>query len=453
MPTIQETIDAQRDESLRQLKDLLRIPSVSTDPAHKRDVRLAGEWVADKLLGAGMKTSIQETPGHPIVYGEWLEAPGKPTILVYGHYDVQPPDPLELWRHGPFEPVEEDGFLVARGSSDDKGQFFALVKGIEAALTAHGALPVNVKVLIEGEEEIGSENLRPFVAENRERLACDVVVVSDSSQFGPDLPAITYGLKGIAYLQVTVTGPSKDLHSGSFGGSVANPGNVLLRMLATCFDDEGRVTIPGFYDKVRALEPWEREAFAALPFSEAEYLAATGAKKPFGEPGYTTLERRWARPTLDVNGLTSGFQGEGAKTVLPSVASAKFSMRLVPDQDPNEIATLVSEHLWSVAPDTVSVEITDHHGAKPVIVAREGEYVAAAERALERGFGAKPVFMREGGSIPVVNVFKEELGSDTLLLGLGLPDDGAHSPNERFRIVDFHRGQAMMAAFLEEMAK
>ncbi len=450
MSDIQTWVDDHRDEYLDELKRLLEIPSVSTDPNARSDVARCAEFVAAHMQEAGLDTCVFPTAGHPIVYGERLAAPGAPTVLVYGHYDVQPPDPVELWRHGPFTPTIEDGYLVARGSTDDKGQFWALLKGIQTSLALRGELPVNVKVLCEGEEEVGSPNLEPFVRDERERLACDVVFISDCSQLGIDMPAITYGLKGLVCLEVFVRGPSKDLHSGSFGGSVANPANVLTRMLAACQEAGGRVAIPGFYDKVRPVADWERRQMAALPFDDEEFLRSTGAPRTFGEEGYTTLERKGARPTLDINGLISGFTDEGFKTVLPSTASAKLSMRLVPDQDPDEIQALVIDFLNEVAPDSVEVEIRTHHNARPVIVPRDGAAVQAAEKALEVGFGRRPVFVREGGSIPVVNTFQDALGVDSLLVGLGLPDDNAHSPNEHFRIVDFYRGVVTMAAFLDE---
>jgi acetylornithine deacetylase/succinyl-diaminopimelate desuccinylase-like protein len=446
-------VQSQRQAALDELKELLRIPSVSTDPARKPDMARCADLVARRLTAAGLDTKVLPTKGHPAVYGERLPHPRKPTVLVYGHYDVQPPEPLELWRHGPFEPTMEGEYLVARGATDDKGQFSALVKGLEASRKARGEFPVNVKVLIEGEEEIGSPNLVPFVREEKKRLACDVVVIADSSQFAKNVPAITYGLKGLVYLELTVRGAKKDLHSGSFGGSVANPANVLSRMIAACQGPFGKVAIPGFYDDVRALEPWEREAFRKLPFDEAAFQKEVGAPKLFGEDGFTTLERKWARPTFDVNGLVSGFTGEGAKTVLPCVARGKFSMRLVPDQDPEKISRLAREFLQSIAPDTVEIEIVDHHGARPVLLERDGKAVQAAVRAYTAGFGREPVFIREGGSIPVVNTFKAELGAESILLGLGLPDDDAHAPNEKFRVEDYYRGMVTMAAFLDEYAK
>ncbi|HVR74836.1 MAG TPA: dipeptidase [Planctomycetota bacterium] len=451
MSEISDYVDSKRGVFLEELKELLRIPSVSADPARKGDlVRCAG-LVMERLRAAGLEASIHETGGHPAVYGERLAGPSRPTVLVYGHYDVQPPDPLELWRHGPFDPTEEGGFIVARGATDDKGQCYALLKGIEATLKTRGEAPVNIKVLIEGEEEIGSPHLGPFIRKEKARLACDTVVIADSSQFARGVPAITYGLKGLVYLEVIVRGPKKDLHSGSYGGSVANPANVLARLLAACQGPFGQVAIPGFYDNVRPIEPWEREELARLPFDEEAYRREVGAPRLFGEEGYSTLERRWARPTFDVNGLLGGFTGEGAKTVLPSTARAKFSMRLVPDQDPDRIAEIVTSFLHDIAPDTVEIEVLKHHGAGPVIVSRDTRHVQAAVRAYRTSFGKEPVFIREGGSIPVVNTFKAELGAQSLLLGLGLPDDDAHSPNEKFLIEDFYRGMVLMGELLAEI--
>ena len=453
MSELQAYIDERKELNLQELIELLKIPSISTDESLGGEVKRCAERMSELMAEAGLETEVFETDGHPIVYGERLEAPGAPTVLVYGHYDVQPPDPVELWRNGPFEPTEEDGYLVARGATDDKGQFYALIKGIQASREVNGKLPCNIKVLCEGEEEVGSPNLDPFIRREQDRLACDIVFISDCSQFAIDMPAITYGLKGLCYLEVFVDGPSKDLHSGSFGGSVANPANVLACMMAACQGPDGKIAIPGFYDDVRPLEGWEREMMAELPFDEEEFRASVGAVKLFGEAGYTTLERKGARPTLDINGIVSGYTGEGAKTVLPATASCKFSMRLVPDQDPGKITTLVSDFLNQVAPDTVKVEVRPHHGASPVIVSRDGAAVKAAEKALETGFGRRPVFVREGGSIPVVNTFQEALGVESLLIGLGLPDDNLHAPNEHFRIKDYHRGAVTMAAFLEEYGK
>jgi len=453
MSELQVHLDQNQQKYLDELIELLKIPSVSTDDSLSGEVARCADVVAGRFREAGLETEILPTEGHPVVYGERIESPDLPTVLIYGHYDVQPPDPLDLWTNGPFEPTIVDGYLYARGSTDDKGQFYALLKGVQTSIAVNGKLPCNVKVLCEGEEEIGSPNLDPFVRSEKDRLACDIVFISDCSQFGIDLPAITYGLKGLCYLEVFVRGPSKDLHSGSFGGAVVNPANVLARLIAACQGADGKITIPGFYDDVRPLEDWERKQMAELPFDEEEFRQSVGAPKVSGEGGYTTLERKGGRPTFDVNGLKSGFQGDGAKTVLPAEASAKFSMRLVPDQDPHKIAELVTDFLNSIAPDTVSIDVVDHHGASPVVVSRDGAAVKAAERALEVGFGRKPLYVREGGSIPVVNTFKESLGVESLLVGLGLPDDNPHSPNERFRVVDYYRGIVTLAAFLEEFGK
>jgi acetylornithine deacetylase/succinyl-diaminopimelate desuccinylase-like protein len=453
MSKLLEYVDARRDATLAELIELLKVPSVSTDPARRADVKRCAEQVADRLREAGLDTEIFATDGHPIVFGERLKAPGKPTVLVYGHYDVQPPDPVDLWRHGPFSPTVEGEYIVARGACDDKGQFYALVKGLQAALAVGGELPVNVKVLIEGEEEIGSPHLGPFIRREKKRLACDIVVISDTAQFGIDMPAITYGLRGLVYLELIVRGPARDLHSGTYGGTVANPANVLARLVAACWDEDGRVAIPGFYDDVRPLEASERRQLRALPYDEKAFVDDLGVPRTFGEPTYTTRERAGCRPTFDVNGLVSGFTGEGAKTVLPSAARAKFSMRLVPDQDPATIAELTKEYLAEIAPDTVTIEIETHHGANAILVPRDGPAIQAAVRAIHRAFGRDPVFVREGGSIPVVETFKNELGVDSLLIGLAQSNDNAHSPNERFRLVDYYRGMVTMAALLDELAR
>lgn len=452
MQKVIEDIRAQKDAHVEKLKEWLRIPSVSTDSSHKGDVRKAAEFVVEELRGYGFDVEIHDTPGHPVVTASWLGAADQKTLLVYGHYDVQPPDPVDLWRHGPFEPTIEGTNIVARGATDDKGQALALVRGIGAYLKVNGSLPINVKFLIEGEEEIGSPNLGPFIESHTDDLSADVVLVSDCSQFGPGQPAITVGLKGLMYMEVEVTGPNKDLHSGSFGGAVENPGHALCKMLSSLKDDEGRVTIPGFYDDVVDLTEEERQAIAALPFDEAEYRDELGVARVHGEKGYSTLERVWARPTLDVNGLLCGWTGEGAKTVLPSKAMGKFSMRLVANQDPKKIEALVSEHLHKICPPTVKLDVRPLHGAMPVLVPSDSPFLAAGKRALAKGFGAEPVFIREGGSIPVVATFKELLGIDTILMGLGLHDDNAHSPNEKFNLEDYQRGIETVAYLLDEIA-
>lgn len=437
-----------------QLKALIRIPSVSAQPEHDADTRRAAEFVRDDLRAMGVPAELIEFGrGHPIVYGERLDAPGKPTLLVYGHYDVQPPEPLGPWNSPPFEPTVRNGNLYARGATDDKGQMFTHLKAAEAWLKTVGKLPVNVKFLIEGEEEVGGVNLESYVKDQKAKLACDYAVISDTSQFAPGVPAITYGLKGLAYFELRVQGANRDLHSGTFGGAVQNPLNALAAILATFKDANGRIAVPGFYDDVKPLEDWERAEFAKLPFSEAAFQSDLGVNALYGEVGYTTLERKWARPTCDINGIWGGYAGPGPKTVLPCQAGAKFSFRLVPDQDNKTIASLVRAHVGKVAPPGVTWELEEMHGAPAVLVEVKGSKgVAAAERAIEAGFGTKPVFMREGGSIPVVGLLKQHLGVDTLLLGWGQNDDNLHGPNEKFSLADFHKGALSAAHLLGELA-
>lgn len=449
---IDEVLESNAKRYEDELCELLRIPSVSADSKHKPDVRAAAEWVAAQFKKLNFPTEIIETKGHPIVLSQSPAVPGAPTVLVYGHYDVQPPDPLNEWTSPPFEPTVRNGNIYARGATDDKGQMFTHIKSAEAVLAAEGKLPINVKYLIEGEEEVGSEHLEQFIADNKAHLKCDCVVVSDSSQFAPGQPAITYGLKGIAYFEVRLTGPKQDLHSGTFGGGVTNPANALTKMLAALRDEYGRVLIPGFYDDVQELSAKEREQFAALPFSDQEFMEQLGVDGVTGEKGYTTLERRWARPTYDINGLWSGYQGEGSKTVLPAKAGAKFSFRLVPNQDPAKITAALKKMLTELCPPGIKLEIIPFHSARGVVVPLESPYMQAATKAIEAGFGRAPVFIREGGSIPVVNTFKEILGVDTLLLGWGQNDDNTHSPNEKFSLADFHRGIKASAHLWKELA-
>lgn len=437
---------------VEQLKDLIRIPSVSAQPAHDKDTRRAAEFIRDDLRAMGLEAVLIETARHPIVFAEWTGAPGKPTLLVYGHYDVQPAEPLEPWLSPPFEPTERNGNLYARGATDDKGQMFTHLKAAEAWLKTTGGLPVNVKFMIEGEEEVGGASLENYMAESADRLACDYAVISDTSQFAPGMPAVTYGLKGLAYFELTVTGADRDLHSGTFGGAVANPLNALAQMLASLKGPDGRIQIAGFYDTVKPLEPWEREEFARLPFSERGFQDELKVPALFGEEGYTTLERKGARPTCDVHGLWGGYSGPGPKTVLPCVAGAKFSFRLVPDQEPAEIERLARAHIARVTPPGVRCELTTHHGAPAVLVNVDTPGMKAAARAVEHGFGARPVFIREGGSIPVVGLIKERLGVDTLLLGWGQNDDNLHGPNEKFSLADFHRGVKAAARLLLELS-
>ena len=449
---ILEYVEEHRDRFLGELKEYLRIPSISTDPEHADQVQRCASWVADHLEGIGIDTvEIEQTDGHPIVYAEHCHAPGKPTLLIYGHYDVQPPDPLDLWETPPFEPDVRDGKIFARGATDDKGQLFAHIKGLEAHLAVTGELPVNVKLLIEGEEEVGSPHLNPWVGQHRDRLACDAVVISDSSMFAPGLPTITYGLRGLTYFEVTVTGPSHDLHSGLFGGTVPNPINELAKIIAQLHDEDGRVAVPGFYDDIVALTAEEREQFAELPFDEEAYRAETGAPGLQGEEGYTTLERKWARPTLDCNGIWGGFTGAGAKTVLPSTASAKISCRLVPDQKPEKVLELVQNYIEEIAPETISLDFLPHHGGDPVLVDRHHEEVEAACRALEKSWGRQTVFTRGGGSIPVVATFSTVLEAPTILMGFGLDDDRLHSPNEKFNVENFYKGIETSAYLWSEL--
>src|SRR6187399_507651 len=453
MNAVIDFINTNRDRYVEELKAYLAIPSISALPQHAGDVKRAAEWSADEMRRIGMQNvKLIETPGFPVVYGDWLGAPDAPTILFYGHYDVQPVDPIELWESPPFEATVRDGEIYARGSADDKGQVFMHFKAIEAWLSQTGSLPVNIKVFIEGEEEVGSTHLDDFVRENRETLKASVVVISDSPMFDRGIPSICYGLRGLAYFQIDVTGTSSDLHSGSFGGAVANPAFVLAQVLSQMKDRGGHIKIPGFYDDVRELSEAERAEWKKLPFNETKYRKELGAPKLFGESGYSTLERIWARPTFEVNGLLSGFTGEGAKTVLPATAMAKVSMRLVPDQHPDKIAALFEDYLKKVAPKTVDVKVTRMHGGRPWMADFENKYVRAAGRAIEKGFGKPPVFNREGGSIPVVSTFQEELGVPSVLFGVGLPDENAHAPNEKLDLSNFHNGIIASAFLYDEVA-
>ncbi|HEX3704658.1 MAG TPA: dipeptidase [Vicinamibacterales bacterium] len=453
MDTVIDFINVNRERYLDELKALLAIPSISALPAHAGDVKQCAAWCADEMRRIGLQNvRLIETPGYPVVYGDWLGAPGAPTILFYGHYDVQPVDPLELWESPPFEATIRDGEIYARGSADDKGQVFMHFKAVEAHLKQNGRLPVNIKFILEGEEEVGSVNLDEFVRAHKAELGADVVVISDSPMFARGVPSICYGLRGLVYFQIDLRGSSTDLHSGSFGGAVANPGFVLAQMIAQMKDRGGRIKIPGFYDDVTPLKDEERQAWASLPFNEKKYKKDFGIPRVFGETDYTTLERTWARPTLEVNGLLSGFTGEGAKTVLPAVAMAKISMRLVPNQDPNKIAELFDAYVRKLAPKTMELTITRMHGGKPWMTSFDNPYVQAAGRAIEKGFGQKPVFTREGGSIPVVSTFQEELGLPSVLFGVGLPDENAHAPNEKLDIANFHGGIIASAILYQEIA-
>jgi succinyl-diaminopimelate desuccinylase len=435
------------------LFDLLRFASVSADPKFAKDVRGAADNVVAQLAATGLAPELIETDGHPLIYAETPAVAGAPVALVYGHYDVQPPDPLGEWISPPFEPTVRGGNVFARGATDDKGQMLTHIKSVEAWMKAVGKLPLQVKFLIEGEEEVGSESLEPYVVANRQRLACDCVVISDSCQFAPGLPAITYGLRGIAYFELKLRGPKQDLHSGTFGGGVTNPAGALVTMLAALKDARGRILVPGFYDDVVPLAEREREELRSLPFTDAQFMEQLGVKGLWGEEGFTTLERRWARPTCDINGLTSGYQGEGAKTVLPAQASAKFSFRLVPNQDPHKIAAALRKFLTALLPPGIEMELRDHHGAPGVLVPLESPYISAAAAAIESGFGRAPAYIREGGSIPIVTTFARELEADVLLLGWGQNDDNTHSPNEKFSLADYHKGIKSSANLWSELAK
>jgi len=454
MLPVVDFIHTNRDRYVSELKKYLAIPSISALPERANDVLRCAEWTVEELKAIGLENvRLIETPGHPIVYGEWLHAPDAPTMLFYGHYDVQPVDPLELWESPPFEATVRDGEIYARGAADDKGQVFMHCKAIEAFFKTEGRLPVNIKVLIEGEEEVGSKNLDKFVQANKKLLAADVVVISDSAMFDRGVPSICYSLRGLAYFQIDLRGTKNDLHSGVFGGAVANPAMVLAQMLAQMKDKGGRIKIPGFYDDVRAVSAEERAAWQKLPFNEKKYRKDLGAPKLAGEREYSVLERVWARPTFEVNGILSGFTGDGAKTVIPAVAMAKVSMRLVPDQHPDKVAELFEAYAKKVAPKTVELKLTRMHGGRPWITEYGNPFVQAAGRAIEQGFGKTPVYCREGGSIPVVSTFQEELGVPAVLFGVGLPDENAHAPNERLDLSNFHNGIVASAAFYSEIAR
>ena len=446
-------IDSNSDRFREELFEFLRIPSVSARSEHNGDTRRAAEWLMQKMKDAGLETTIHDTAGHPVVLGEWRGAgDSAPTLLIYGHYDVQPAEPLDLWTTPAFEPEVRDGRIYARGSVDDKGQLYLHIKAIEAHLRGAGSLPVNVIVLAEGEEEVGSENLMPFVVEHAERLKADAVVISDSAMFAPGMPSIGASLRGLAYFEIHVKGAKGDLHSGSYGGAVANPGTALARIIASFHDENGHIRIAGFYDDVVAA-PEFVEQIRTLPFDEEKYRGSLDVTELYGEKGYTTLERLWIRPTCEVNGLLSGYTGEGAKTVLPGKAMAKVSCRLVPDQDPKKIEALFAAHVKSVAPPGVTVEVVHLHGGRPWRAKLEGSLVEAAKRALEQAFGADVVYAGEGGSIPIVPEFEKVLGAPVLLMGFGLPGENAHAPDEWMSVENFEKGTLAAALLLAELAQ
>jgi len=442
-----DEISRNRQRYVEELTEFLRIPSVSTESDHAADTRQGALWVLNKLQKLGFQAELHETARHPVVCGHIVTDARLPTILIYGHYDVQPPDPLDEWITPPFSPSIRDGYIYARGATDNKGQCLTYLEAIEAMLSVTGRLPLNVKVLIEGEEEIGSPNLGSFLQENRTYLETDVIAISDGSQFAPGIPAITYGLRGLCYLEIQVQGPRFDLHSGTFGGVVANPVQVLAEMMARLKNPDGTVAIPGFYDSVLEVRPEERQEMSNLPVDEVQLKDYLGVTELVGEPDYGTMERRTARPTLDVNGIWGGFAGEGAKTIIPAKAGAKVSMRLVPNQRSSTINEQFKSFIQSIAPSAVKIQISEMHGSDPVLIERNQPAMEAAAKAIEFGFAKKPVFIREGGSIPIVGLFKEVLDCGSiLLLGWGSPDDGAHSPNERFSLEDFHRAICSVVA-------
>ena len=453
MQQIKQYVERNKQRFLDELFELLRFPSISADPKYKQDVLNTADYVARKLKEAGADhVEVCETAGNPIVYGEKGSDPTKPTILVYGHYDVQPPDPLELWETPPFEPTIRDGKIYARGSADDKGQFYMHVKAFEMMVN-QGNLPCNVKFMIEGEEEVGSSNLGIFVKANKERLKADVVLISDTSMISMEHPSLETGLRGLSYLEVEVTGPNRDLHSGVYGGAVANPATILAKMIASLHDENNHITIPGFYDDVLDLTAPERKALNEAPYDEAAYKADLGVDELWGEKGYSTLERTGTRPTLEVNGIWGGYIGEGAKTVLPSKAYAKISMRLVPDQHSNKITKLFTDHFKKIAPKSVKVKVTPHHGGEPVVTPTNSVAFKAAQKAITESFGKAPIPTRGGGSIPIVALFEAELGIKTVLMGFGLDSDALHSPNEKYDIVNYYKGIETIPLFHKYFAE
>ena len=459
MEKTQQFIGQNKEKFVAELFDLLRIPSVSADPAFQQNVTACAEFLATHFKQIGLdEVCIYPTAGHPIVYAEKIIDPALPTVLVYGHYDVQPADPLELWHSPAFEPViktteiHPEGAIFARGACDDKGQFFMHVKALEAMLKSQ-ELPCNVKLMIEGEEEIGSPNLAIFVKENKAKLKADIILVSDTGMLANDVPSITTGLRGLSYVEVEVTGPNRDLHSGLYGGCVANPINILTQMIASLHDENNHITIPGFYDKVQELSPEDRAEMAKAPYSEEAYCKALDLKATHGEAGYSTMERGSIRPTLDVNGIWGGYTGEGAKTVIASKAFAKISMRLVPDQDPEEITRLFQDHFEKIAPNSVRVKVLPHHGGEPVVTPTDSFAYDAAARAYEKTFGKRPIPVRSGGSIPIIAMFEKELGLKTILMGFGLDSDAIHSPNEHYGLFNFYKGIETIPYFFKNFSQ
>lgn len=454
MEKVIQHIENNFNNYLEELKEYISIPSISTLDENKKDMITCANYVADKLKSAGMKkTKVIKTDGHPLVYGEWMGAPGKPTVLIYGHYDVQPVDPLDEWKTPPFELTVKAGKMYARGANDNKGQNFVHIKSVESYFKTDGTLPCNVKFLIEGEEEIGSSNLGKFLKTNQKLLKCDAVMISDTSMFAPNTPTVSYGLRGLCYMEIEMIGPKQDLHSGSFGGAVANPINELAKLISKLHDKNGKITIPNFYKDVQKMTKKEKENLKSLKFSEAKFAKELNVKELQGEKGFGTLERLWIRPTLDCNGIVGGFTGKGAKTVLPSKASAKISMRLVPNQDPKTVAKEFTKYVKSLAPKSVKINVKELHGGLPFVAPLEEKAVVAAAKAASKAFKKKTVFTREGGSIPIVVEFNKQLKAPVILMGLGLDTDNIHSPNEHFNVSSFRSGIKASAYFLDEMAK
>lgn len=454
MDTITKYVDENFEKFVEELKDFIRIPSISTLDENKKDMLTCAKFVENKIKDAGIKkTKIYKTNGHPLVYGEWMGAPGKPTVLIYGHYDVQPVDPIELWNTDPFEPTIKDGKIWARGADDNKGQGFVHVKSVETLFRNNGKLPCNVKFLIEGEEEVGSPSLAEFLKKNQKLLKCDAILISDTSLFGPGIPTINYGLRGLCYMEIELTGPNRDLHSGSFGGAVANPINELAKLISKLQRSDGKISIPNFYEGVKKPSKKERENFNSLKFSDRKFAKELEVKELQGEKGFSTLERLWVRPTLDCNGIYGGFTEEGAKTVLPSKATAKISMRLVPGQDPKKIAKEFTKYVKSLTPKSIKIKVTEMHGGFPCEVPLEDKAILAATKAVSKAFGKKTVYTKEGGSIPIVVEFMEQLKAPAVLMGLGLDTDNIHSPNEHFDLSSFKKGILSSIYFLEEYSK
>jgi len=454
MADVLKFIDSELGRFKSELYDFLRIPSISAKSEHDADTRSAAHWLADRMKDAGLSAEVLDTPGHPIVLGEWRGAgDDAPTVLIYGHYDVQPPEPLDLWESPPFEATEREGRIYARGSADDKGQLYMHVKALEAHLATNGTLPINVVVIAEGEEEVGSPNLVPFVEANAERLGCDVVVISDTAMFAPGLPTLLFSLRGLAYFEIVVKGAKSDLHSGEYGGSITNPANALAKIVASLQDEDGRITLPGFYDDVVEWDEETREQIRSLPYDDEEYRKELDVPALAGEKGYSTLERLWIRPTCDVNGMLSGYTGQGAKTVLPNMAMAKVSFRLVPDQRPSRVKESLEAHLKQVTPPGVDVDLIEVQGGRAWRARVEGKFFDAAAEALEEAFGTRPALAGGGGSIPIVGEFEEKLGAPALLVGFSLPGSNLHAPNEWLAIENYEKGIGALALLYEKLAQ